>query len=140
MTAPQIVVKPKAARLPLLVIEDEPAVLAFIRAALERYGYAVKEAASGKDGLQLLSHNDYAGIISDMRTPGGVSGAEVHAWLLRHRPELSKKILFTTGDTANEDTAELLKSSGVPYIEKPFRVQQLIDAVSAVIGLPEGGA
>src|SRR5437016_4808342 len=83
----------------VLVIEDEPTVMAYIRAALEKYGYRVAEAASGVEGLALLAANRYQGIISDMRTPGGVSGADVLAWVGKHHPEMRSKMLFTTGDT-----------------------------------------
>lgn len=124
-------------KLPVLVIEDEPAVMAFISAALKRHGYVVSQARSGREGLEMLSGNQYVGIVSDMRTPGGVSGLDVHRWVLANRPELSTKILFTTGDTANEETATILKTTGVPYIEKPFRVHNLIGMVESVIGRAE---
>jgi DNA-binding response OmpR family regulator len=127
----------QAGKLPVLVIEDEPAVMAFISAALKRHGYVVSQARSGREGLEMLAANQYVGIVSDMRTPGGVSGMDVHQWVLSNRPELSKKILFTTGDTANEETATILKKTGVPYIEKPFRVHNLIGMVESVIGKPE---
>jgi len=41
---------------PILLIEDEPSVIAFLRAALERKGYAVENASSGAEGLQRLSN------------------------------------------------------------------------------------
>lgn len=123
-----------SAVLPLLVIEDEPSVMAFIRTALERHGYSVVPASSGVEGLDRLAADRYMGIISDMRTPGGVSGADVHAWIVQHRPELISRMLFTTGDTANEETAAVLRSTGVPYIEKPFRARQLIMLVESIIG------
>src|SRR5260370_41415101 len=62
---------------PILLIEDEPSVIAFLRAALERKGYAVVNASSGAEGLQRLSNGRYAGVISDIRMPGAVNGAEV---------------------------------------------------------------
>ena len=126
-----------ASQLPVLVIEDEPSVMAFIRAALERNGYRVVSASSGSDGLNLLAAAAYQGVISDMRTPGGISGAEVHAWVLSNRPELGSKVLFITGDTANEETAAILRNTGVPCIEKPFRVHQLMAMVESVIGKPQ---
>ena len=69
-----------------------------------------------------------------MRTPGGVDGADVHAWLLSHRPELAGRIVFITGDIANEDTAATLRRTGAPCVEKPFRVQQFISVVEKTIG------
>jgi len=127
----------KTRKLPVLVIEDEPSVMAFVRSALEREGYAVAQVRSGREAIELLKISEFSGIISDMRTPGGVGGAEVREWVLGNRAELANKILFTTGDTANEDTATILKSSGVPYLEKPFRVQQLLAMVTRILGRPE---
>ena len=42
------------AKLPVLIIEDEPSVMSFVRAALERAGYQVASASSGVEALALL--------------------------------------------------------------------------------------
>jgi len=120
--------------LPLLVIEDEASVMAYIRTALERSGYDVCGAHSGKDALILLAEHEFSGVISDMRTPGGIDGADVYSWLEANRPELARKLIFITGDTVSDDTAATLKATGAPVIEKPFRVHQLIDMVERTIG------
>jgi len=119
--------KPETA--PILVIEDEATVVAFVRAALERSGYRVEVASSAVQGLRLLQSNHYSAVISDMRTPGGISGAEVLAWLKKNQPAMTGRLLFITGDIANDETAAILKNSGAPFIEKPFRVQQLLGLV-----------
>jgi CheY-like chemotaxis protein len=120
----------------ILLIEDEPSVIAFLHAALERKGYAVVNAASGAEGLERLSEGEYAGVISDIRMPGAVNGAEVHAWIQKNRPELRTRIILISGDTANSDTQAFLAQSGTPCIEKPFRVQQLISIVEKTFGKP----
>jgi CheY-like chemotaxis protein len=119
---------------PILLIEDEPSVIAFLRAALERKGYTVVSASSGAEGLERLSDGRYAGVISDIRMPGAVNGAEVHAWILKNRPDLSRRIILISGDMANSDTQAFLARSGTPCIEKPFRVQQLISTVEKTFG------
>jgi CheY-like chemotaxis protein len=124
----------KSAGAPVLLIEDEPAVMDFVRSALERNGYKVVCAESGVDALQLLADGDFQGIVSDMRTPGGVDGAQVHAWIATHRPELASKLVFITGDIANEETAATLRRTGAPCVEKPFRVQQFIAVVEKTMG------
>jgi CheY-like chemotaxis protein len=121
---------------PILLIEDEPSVTAFLRAALERRGYSVVDAASGAEGLARLNSGQYFGVISDMRMPGSVNGAEVHAWIQHNRPELCARIILISGDTANSDTQALLARSGTPCIEKPFRVQQLLTVVEKTFGKP----
>ena len=130
MTQPAVNVAAK----PVLLIEDEPAVMAYVRAALERSGYTVVCTESGADGLRLLQSGDYLGVVSDMRTPGGVDGAGVHAWVSQNRPELAARIVFITGDIANEDTVATLRKTGAPCVEKPFRVQQFIAVVEKTIG------
>jgi DNA-binding NtrC family response regulator len=121
-------------RLPLLLIEDERSVTDFVRIALERNGYACKTASSAVEGIRELESGEFMGVISDMRTPGGASGADVHDWIVAHRPELKEKMLFITGDTVNEDTMKTLNDTGVPYIEKPFRVQELMSSVEKIFG------
>jgi len=120
--------------LPVLLIEDEPAVMSYVRAALERSGYSVVCTESGADGLQLLQTGEFLGVVSDMRTPGGVDGADVHAWVARNRPELAARIVFITGDIANEETVATLRQTGAPCVEKPFRVQQFISVVEKIMG------
>ncbi len=120
--------------LPVLLIEDEPAVMAYVQAALERSGYPVVCCESGVDALRLLEKGQFLGIVSDMRTPGGVDGAQVHAWVARNRPDLVSKLVFITGDIANEETVATLRETGAPCVEKPFRVQQFIDVVSRTMG------
>jgi DNA-binding response OmpR family regulator len=120
-------------KLPLLVIEDESAVMSFLRAALERNGYRIVGASSGAEGLKLLENGAYGGVISDMRTPGGITGADVHAWIRTHRPELLHRMLFITGDTVNQETMAILEKTGAPCIEKPFRVAQLLKSVELLL-------
>jgi DNA-binding response OmpR family regulator len=114
------------ARLPILLIEDERSVMDFISSALERSGYACRTANSAAEGLRILETGHFGGIISDMRTPGGAN-----------RPALKGRMFFITGDTVNEDTMRALQSTGVPYLEKPFRVQELINMVEKLFGKAE---
>jgi DNA-binding NtrC family response regulator len=124
-------------QLPVLLIEDEPGVMSFVREALERNGYAVVCSESGAEGLKQLASGHFHGVVSDMRTPGGVNGADVHAWIINNRPELASKLVFITGDIANEETAATLQKTGAPCVEKPFRVQQFISVVEQTIGKPQ---
>jgi len=124
----------KSACAPVLLIEDEPAVMVFVRSALERNGYAVVCSESGAEALELLSSGHFHGVVSDMRTPGGVDGAQVYAWIAANRPALASKLVFITGDIANEETAATLRQTGAPCVEKPFRVHDFIGVVEKTMG------
>ena len=120
----------------ILVIEDEPSVAKFVQTALTRRGYDVVAAPSAAGALRLLASDDFQGVVSDFRTPGGVNGADLHNWLRRHRPELAARTIFITGDTVSEETATLLAKTGTPCVEKPFRVHDFLAAVEKTIGKP----
>jgi DNA-binding NtrC family response regulator len=122
------------APLPVLLIEDEPSIMALVSATLERNGYGVVCIESGADALRLLEKGKFLGVVSDMRTPGGVDGAQVHAWITANRPDLVDKVVIITGDYANEETVSTLRRIGALYLEKPFRVQDLISAVEKTMG------
>jgi CheY-like chemotaxis protein len=124
-------------KLPVLIIEDEPSVMSFVKAALERAGYGVTTAHSGAEALPILENGEFLGVVSDMRTPGGIDGADVHAWLSENRPNLVSKLIFITGDIVNEETARTLAKTGTPCVEKPFRISQLMDVVRRVMGSPQ---
>jgi CheY-like chemotaxis protein len=101
---------------------------------LERSGYEVVCAESGIEGIRQLESGDFMGVVSDMRTPGGVDGADVYAWISANRPALVSRLVFITGDVASEETAATLRRTGVPCVEKPFRVQQFISVVEQTMG------
>jgi CheY-like chemotaxis protein len=124
----------KSGSAPVLLIEDEPAVMALVRAVLEGHGYSVVPTESGAEALRLLADGSFHGVVSDMRTPGGVDGAQVYAWIAAHRPELATRLVFITGDMANEETAATLRRTGAPCVEKPFRVQEFISVVQQTMG------
>ena len=122
------------ALLPILLIDDEPSIMALVSATLERNGYEVVCIESGAEALRLLEKGKYLGVVSDMRTPGGVDGAQVHSWISANRPDLVDKVVIITGDYANEETVTTLRKIGALYLEKPFRVQDLISAVEKTMG------
>ena len=130
MTTPAI----QRALLPVLLIEDEPSIMALVSATLERSGYEGVCIESGAEALRLLEKGQFLGVVSDMRTPGGVDGAQVHNWISANRPDLVNKVVIITGDYANEETVTTLRQIGALYLEKPFRVQDLISAVEKTMG------
>ena len=48
--------------------------------------------------------------------------------------ELASRLVFITGDIANEETAATLRRTGAPCVEKPFRVHEFISVVEQTLG------
>jgi DNA-binding response OmpR family regulator len=63
----------------------------------------------------------------------------VYQWIKANRPELARRIVFVTGDIANEETVAILRETGAPCVEKPFRLQNLIATVEQTIGKSSAG-
>jgi CheY-like chemotaxis protein len=68
-----------------------------------------------------------------------VDGPGLYRALVRGENPMQHRVLFVTGDTMGPRTLEFLKSSGLPYLAKPFLVDELKQAVrQALAATPEG--
>jgi DNA-binding NtrC family response regulator len=118
--------------LPVLLVEDEEILLAFLKTALERGGVNVVGATSGSEARDLLERGEYAGIVSDLRMPGEIGGAELYDWVQKNRPALSSRFLFITGNTSDPYAIEVRERTGAQFIEKPFRIGVLIEMIHKI--------
>lgn len=118
--------------LPVLVVEDEEVLLSFLKTALQRAGVKAIGASCGAEALGLLEQQEFAGVVSDLRMPGAVGGAEIFDWVRQNRPELAKSFLFITGNASDVYAVEIRERTGALFIEKPFRIALLIELVKKI--------
>jgi two-component system NtrC family sensor kinase len=116
----------------ILVVEDEDNLARLISEALSDEGYHITSCNNGKTAIEKLQKNSYDLIISDMKMPG-MSGVELYQYIHKHHPEMAQKILFMTGDVLGKDTQNFLKIAGHNYIEKPFEIVKLLQAIRRII-------
>ncbi|MDD5511597.1 MAG: transporter substrate-binding domain-containing protein [Dehalococcoidales bacterium] len=117
----------------ILVVDDEPAILALLNKLLGGEGYDVATSGSGREALGMIKEQEgYDLIISDIRLPG-LSGAELYDELGGIAPSLQKRVIFITGDVISANTREFLKTTGVPCVPKPFDIASLKEEVKRVI-------
>jgi CheY-like chemotaxis protein len=129
----------------VLVLEDNAAILALIRMAVESRGYAVLAATSAREAFERFEENDSVVdlLITDVKLPES-SGIRVALELRSLLPYL--KIIVTSGysQTAwdEQDAAEFneLPSDSVSVLQKPFIPAELLDRVHMLIGLPLSAA
>jgi len=116
----------------VLLVEDDPAVRAFMRRSLESAGYRVLETTVPDEAVQLARAPDVPVdmLLTDVVMPT-IAGPELAASLLAARPGL--RVLFVSGYT--EDTG--LRSGSLPpgqtFLQKPFTGDELARAVRAVL-------
>jgi len=117
----------------VLLVDDELALRNALVQFLARRGIHATGVGDGTEALHAVGRDSFDVIVSDVRMPG-MSGGDFLGRLKSERPELVSRLIFSTGDAFAPDTAELLESSGVPTVTKPFdfaTLERLIRDVSA---------
>ncbi len=119
----------------ILVVEDDEQLRDVICQTLRNYGYLVLEARHGSEAILVCGRHrgPIHLVLTDVIMPG-MSGGE----LIERLAPLGRKIkvLFMSGYT--EDTAVLhsLLAAGVPFLEKPFKMMNLVTMVREVLDSP----
>ncbi|MEE8465719.1 MAG: ATP-binding protein, partial [Dehalococcoidia bacterium] len=106
----------------ILVVDDEPVVRNFLSRALSADGHDVESASDGEAAWKLIQGSRFDVILLDLRMPG-VDGQELYKLITDLSPEMSKRVVFITGDTASADTRRFLDSTASPVLSKPFTLE-----------------
>ncbi len=116
----------------VLVVEDEPTVAQLIADVLREEGHRVDVVLDSREGIERLSRQDYHLVICDLKMPH-VNGQAFYRALLRAGSPLQHRIIFVTGDTLSSHTLEFLEGGSLPYLSKPFLVEELKAVVQRVL-------
>jgi CheY-like chemotaxis protein len=112
----------------ILVVEDEAALAAAVSDALGDAGYVAVHAADGEEALAHVSRRAFDLVICDLKMPR-LDGQAFYASLVDRAPALRQRVIFVTGDVAGTDAERFLRESGCAWLEKPFRLADLLKAV-----------
>ena len=121
-----------AVRGKVLIVEDEPAIARLCQVILGRNSFEVEIASNGDIAKKKLQNCDYDLILIDIRLPV-MDGRQLYQFLVRKRPELSDRVIFTTGDYADKAITHFIKSTGSRLLAKPFDKEELLARVNAVL-------
>jgi two-component system OmpR family response regulator len=117
----------------LLVVEDDPTLRELLAASLRFAGFAVSTTASGTEALRIAAHRPPDLVVLDVMLPD-VDGFEV---LRRMRdgaaPGRDVPVLFLTARDAGADKVAGLTAGGDDYVTKPFRLEELIARIRAIL-------
>jgi DNA-binding response OmpR family regulator len=114
----------------LLLIEDEPSVVSFIRRYLTEAGYDVSVALDGQSGLQMATENNFQLIILDVMLPG-MNGIAI-CKELRKRQDATP-ILMLTALGSTENVVAGLDSGADDYLVKPFKQAELLARIRSLL-------
>jgi two-component system NtrC family sensor kinase len=114
---------PKGTR--ALVVEDERALGDAVGAALADEGFKVDRADNGEEALARLAERHYDVIICDLKMPK-VDGMQFFREVSARTPQITRRLIFVTGDVAGTEAERFLEESGCRWIPKPFRLKDVV--------------
>jgi CheY-like chemotaxis protein len=126
----------------ILLVEDEPAVRLTTRRILERKGYRIREAADGREALEVWqSHaGEIALLLTDIIMPEEMTGRDLAAQLWRQRPGL--RVIFMSGYSAEVigKNAEFIQRTKSHFLQKPCSSRILLETVRRCLDEKTPGA
>ncbi len=116
----------------ILLAEDEPAVRAATRRALERNGYRVITAVDGEDGLRLFREHTGAVdlVISDLVMPN-LSGSQMFEQIREEAPNLP--FILASGYTGRDAVERDMVDPSIPFVQKPWNLRDLLATVRSAL-------
>lgn len=113
----------------ILIVEDEPDLLAALAKALREENYAVDTAPDGEEGFYKAQSWDYDAIVLDVMLP------KLDGWEILHRLRKIKKtpVLMLTARDASRDRVRGLDHGADDYLVKPFDLAELLARLRALI-------
>ena len=114
----------------ILLIEDEPDVVNFIKKGLGKESFEVSVALNGDDGLEMALNNKYDIVLLDIMIPEK-NGIEVCKEIRGHG--IQTPILFLTALNTPDNISLGLNSGADDYLVKPFKFNELIARIRAIL-------
>ena len=116
----------------ILIVDDEPDIIHFLKYNLEKEGYEVLTASNGEEAIQEAEGNKPQLIMLDIMMPR-MDGVEVCRYL-RSRPEFEKTVIaFLTAREEDYSQIAALDVGADDYITKPIRPRVLVSRVKALL-------
>jgi len=106
----------------ILVVDDDPLMLDFLKEALLRQGYNVDTAEDGEEALRKVEEKGYDLVITDVRMPG-VDGMTVLESVKRDFADTEVVVITAYGTIRN--AVEAMKMGAYDYLTKPFSVDEV---------------
>ena len=117
----------------VLVVEDEATVANLVADVLREEGHEVISLLDSVQALEHLSREEFDLLICDLKMPK-LDGQALYEEAVRRGRISSDRVLFITGDTMRPRTLEFVERDGLPYLAKPFLVEELTETVRNVLG------
>lgn len=113
----------------ILLVEDEPSVMSFLKRGLEEHDFEVVCAADGLEGLRLAFDQTFDLVVLDLILPK-MNGLEL-CKKLRQQENFQAPIIMLTALGTTDDVVTGLDSGADDYLVKPFKFKELLARINA---------
>jgi DNA-binding NtrC family response regulator len=113
----------------VLLLEDDEVLKGAIRDFLEENFYQVVAVSNGAEGVRAVLKQEFDVIVCDMMMPK-LPGDMFYTAIERMRPHLCRRFIFITGHRGNPKIDEFVKQVRGTMLTKPFRMDELLDAIA----------
>ena len=114
----------------VLVVDDEPSLRKVFRTSLTASGFAIEEARSGEEAVEILPQHPFDLVLLDINMPG-IGGVEACREIRALAPKIG--ILMVTVRDAENDMVRALEAGADDYVTKPVRFRELVARMRAVL-------
>lgn len=118
----------------ILIVDDSATTRAMIKAVIEDMGedYTTFEAASGFEALKMLPQETFDAIITDINMPD-VNGLELINFVKTNPNYNHIPMVIVSTEKSDEDRRRGMALGAGAYVTKPFKAEELKDAVSKIL-------
>jgi len=117
----------------ILLVDYDDSVLEAVGTILSARGHRVQAARSIHEVGALIEKEDFDLIVADLHISDGTNGGGLSDWLARHKPALSKRLIWMCAVAPSEDAGENVAGKGRPVLQKPFKATDLLAAVDELL-------
>lgn len=115
-------------KLKVLIIEDDLIITKIITAILTKFGYSIKSAETGEQGIEEFRRGNFDLIITDLSL-SGIDGYETVERIRELEGNEHTGIIISSGLTSSEDKDKAYKAGADEFIVKPFKKNDFISAL-----------
>ncbi len=117
----------------ILLVDYDDSVLEAVGTILSARGHRVQTARSIHEAGALIEKEDFDLVVADLHVSDGTNGGGLSDWLARHKPALSKRLIWMCAVAPSADAAENIAGKGRPVLQKPFKATDLLAAVDELL-------
>lgn len=117
----------------ILVIDDERSVVELVDRVLKSRGYQVDTVCDGYAAIRMMEAQSYDLVMADLKMPD-IGGMDIYHQIESQNPAQARRFVFFSGDVVSPHTTAWLNRIGLPFLVKPFTIQELVRFIEQALG------